>query len=131
MDQNLDVGNLFSEIRNMFRAKHLVDAAMTLPEDHAACLQGFDRVSSSFICVWIPHWHLGVGDSHFERRISSEVLIWKEKDATFLLEGPFQNGWSITRRADHTPVLAAKRFEACRRIDVGHRGDVFSIDDFA
>ena len=46
MHKNLDVGVLLSELMDMFGAKHLMDAAMPLPQDDSAAIEGCFAVAA-------------------------------------------------------------------------------------
>ena len=69
----------------MLRQKPLVHRAVTFPKNDAAVVQSFSRIPAELF-VRIPDHHLFKPQTQAIRSVSSEMLIWKEKN----LAGPFQ-----------------------------------------
>ena len=99
-------GCLSRNMPHVLRPKHLVDAAVALPEDHLAALQLLFGVAAERIGVRIPDRHLVERDAHAERRVAAQVLIGKEQHAARARERPLEHRLGVARRADDAAVPA-------------------------
>ena len=128
MDENLDAGMVFPEEVDVFRAEHLVDAAVALPQDDAAVLYLLFGTAAELVCIRIPDRHLLQRDAHAHCRVAAKVLIGKEHHAARAGEGPFERRLGVAAGANDAAMAADECFEARRRVDVGDRRDVFGVD---
>ena len=115
----------------MFSLKHLMHTAMPFPKNDFASFYGSVCVSPHFQLVRVPNRHLVVGNPHLQTGISSKMLIRKEQHATCSLKCPFKDGRCIAGSANNSIMFTNKCFQTRSRINVRHRCNVISIDDFA
>ena len=115
----------------MLRPKHLMNAAMSLPQNHFAALQFCFVVAAERIRIRIPQRHLVERDPHPERRVAAQMLIGKEHHAARPLKRPLDRRLRIARRANDPAMPADKRLETRRRVDVRHWRQVFGVDHLA
>ena len=93
--QNLDVGNPLAKLVDMRRSKHLMNAAVALPQDHAA-VGKCALADAALVLPGVPDRHLFVGDAHLQRRVAAQVLVGQEEDL---------RGLALTER----PITAGQR----------------------
>src|SRR5205823_3796357 len=110
--QNFDAGEFLAELLHVLLAKHLMHAAVPLPENDLAGLDRFRRVAAEIVRIRIEHWHLLVRDPHLEGRVSPQVLIREEEDAAGSLEGPLEDRFGVAAGADDAAMPAAESFQA-------------------
>ena len=130
MHQDLDPGILFAELMDVGSLEHLVDRAVPLPQDNFRVLDGLLAVSAVLFFVRVPHGHLGIGNSHLQGRVSTEMLVGEEEHPFALSKRPFQDGFGIAACADDPAMFSAEGFEARGAVDVGHRSELLGVDHF-
>ena len=130
MHQDFDAGMFFPEHGDVRGAKHLVNAAVTLPEDHLAAGEYRFVVAAQVVGERIPHGHLLFRDAHPQRRIASQVLVGEKHHSARAGERPFERRPGVARRADDPAVSPDERLQARGRVDVGDRGDVVGVEHF-
>ncbi len=122
MDDNLALRILLAKVIHMRRLKHLVHAAMALPEDQLGAFDGVSGIPAVGL-IGVPHDHFITGDTHCIRCIAPQVLVGEEQN--FLTPGPtpFDHRARIGRRTGNASVFAAKSLEHRRRVHVHGRHD--------
>ena len=95
VDEDFDAGDFFSKLIHVGSLEHLVDRAVSFPEDHFRFLDGLASIASEFFFVGVPNGHVLVGDPHFEGRVSSEVLVREKEDPFALGKRPIQDCFGV------------------------------------
>ena len=111
--------------------EHLVDAAVTTPQQHFAGLQGLGRVAPQFLGVRVPNGHGVERHAHRLGRIAPQVLIGKEQHAAGARERPAEYGGGIAGGADDAAMPAAEGFETGGRVNVRNGRNVIGVDELA
>ena len=117
-----DLRMLLAEVINVRRLKHLVHAAVPLPENQLGSLNGLHRVAATRH-VGIPDDHLLAWDAHFVRRVPAQMLVRKKEDFFTPRPAPFDHFASVRRGTGQPAMFAAEGFEDRGRIHVDRRHD--------
>jgi len=79
MDNDLAIWILLTEVVYMDRLKHLVNAAMTFPEDQLSPLDGLSGIPTVGL-IGIPDDHLVFWDAHLVGCITPEMFVREKED---------------------------------------------------
>ena len=122
MNDHLAVRKLLPEIVDMDGLKHLVHAAVALPENQLCPLDCFASIAAVGL-KRIPDNHLLARQPHLIGRIAAQMLVGEEENLLASGPTPFNDRSGIGRRAGNPAVLTAKGFKNCGGVHIDRRHD--------
>src|SRR5437773_2674615 len=107
MNQDLHVGNVFTNFIDMPWLKTAVHRTMPAPENELSVMKLFFGIPAKLF-VRIPQDHLIQRNAELRSRISSQMLVREEKHLVKFFEVNIEERNGIRRCADYTLIAAAK-----------------------
>ena len=107
-----------------------MNTAASLPENHLGpCEWPLWELPPSLPPCGFHSGHLLQGYSHCTGSVASQMLVGEEQHAAVVIEGPFECGPSIGRRANNPAMTATERLQLGRGIDIGDWRQIVSVND--
>ncbi len=115
---HLTAGVLGSERLGVLRAETLVHGAPSAPEQERGLLDLVVLVPAE-LGVRVPHEHLGLGVTHVDRSVPTEVLVREEQDLVAAVRVPTRGSPGRSKRCRrprraHRRTPSAPRRSSCR-----------------